>query len=76
MDDSGQDLEMLTWAVVQTIKQLSEPVPDQNDILQKTKTGRKVFVRIFRGKIFYRILTTEEFAVKLHSKYEFLAEEN
>ena len=50
MDDSGQDLEMLTWAVVQTIKQLSEPVPDQNDILQKTKTGRKVFVRVFRGK--------------------------
>ena len=39
MDDSGQDLEMLTWTVVQTIKQLSGPAQDQNDILQKTNTG-------------------------------------
>ena len=40
MDDSGQDLKMLTWAVVQTIKKLSDPVRDPNIILQKTKTGR------------------------------------
>ena len=41
MEDSGEDMEVLTRALVETIKQLAEPSPtlDQKDALEKTTTG-------------------------------------
>ena len=76
MEDSGEDLEMLTRALVETIKQLADPGQDQKEVLEKTTTGLFVSERTFRGKLCYRVLPAEKFAVKFYSEYEFLAAEN
>ena len=75
MEDSGEDLEVLTRALVETIKQLADPGQDQKEVLEKT-TGLFVSERTFRGKLCYRVLPAEKFAVKFYSEYEFLAAEN
>ena len=79
MEDPGEDLEVLTRALVQTIQQLADPgspAQDQKNLLEKTTTGVLIYVRIFRGKIYYRVLPPEKFVVKLYSEHEFLAAEN
>ena len=78
MEESGEDVEVLTRALVETIKQLADPSPaqDQKEALEKTTTGLLIYVRIYLGKMCFRILSGEKFVVKLYSEYEFLAEEN
>ena len=50
MDDSGEELEVLTRALVETIKQLANPTQDQTVVLEKTTTGLFPSEGTFRGK--------------------------